>query len=547
MNRIRIVRAWAAVGLLGLAGAAMGDEGASARAPMSSLRVCADPGNLPFSNNRGEGFEQKIAVAIGDALGTNIEYYYRPEMARGLTRLTLNEDNCDLLLDMPSDAEGVLLTSPLYRTTFVLATRTDRALDFKTLDDPRLKTLKVGVYQTSAIREALYEHDVSNNVVVHYLTHDADLNPKDAPVYQVQQVVDGELDVAAIWGPFAGYYKAMKHAPITIQPANLMEDAVPLEFEMTVAVRRNKQEFRDLIEQALHRQKDRIRAILVDFGVPLVKCEQCIVDGELPSHGPYQVPEKPRYRGPAIQHVSIAMVEDWLAHGSTLTAELNNAVLAEDPVRVIYLVEKKHADLNARDPEGNTPLTNAVRVKSPEMVSYLVAHHADVGRRDSDGWTPLMTAAWLDQGDLVEFLAAHKADMTAKNPQGLTPLALASEYGKDVAVVAMVRAGSNINQRIGSGYTPLMLAVAGHSDRSAKALIDQGADINARNNGGLTAMMIAAASNQASLTSLLIQSGADPNLRDESGKTALAIAREKGNEEAIKVLEQARGKPATTG
>jgi len=90
---------------------------------------------MPFSNNRGEGYEQKIAQVIADELGTNVVYYYRPGIERGLTRQTLNSDNCDLMLDLPGDAEGVLSTSPLYRSTFVLASRTDRNLDFKNLDD----------------------------------------------------------------------------------------------------------------------------------------------------------------------------------------------------------------------------------------------------------------------------------------------------------------------------------------------------------------------------------------------------------------------------
>ena len=518
--------------LLGLSGAAMG------AAPMASLRVCADPGNMPFSNNRGEGYEQKIAQVIADALGTNVLYYYRPGIERGLTRQTLSSDNCDLMLDLPGDAEGVLSTAPLYRSTFVLASRTDRNLDFKNLDDPRLKTLKIGVYQTSAIREALDEHDVRNNTVVHYLSHDADTNPEDEPVYQVKQVVDGSLDVAAVWGPFAGYYKAMKHAPITVQPVNLMEDDVPMEFDMTLAVRTQKREFRDQIEAAVRQQKDKIHAILLEYGVPLVKCDDCIIQGDLPSHGPYKPADKPQYHGPAIQNVTIAMLDDWLAHGSKPSVELNNAVLAGDPVRVSYLVEKKHADINARDPQGNTPLTNAVRIKSADMVAYLVEHKADIGRADGDGWTPLMTAAWIDDGGLVEYLTAHKADLNVKNPAGLTPLGVASEYGKDIAVVALVKAGSNVNQRIGSGYTPLMLAVAGRSDRSAKALIDHGADVNARNTGGITALMIAAAANEADLVSLLIKAGADASAKDENGKTALGIARDKGNDAVIKLLEQ---------
>lgn len=528
--------------LLGVSAAAVGGT-----APLASLRVCADPGNMPFSNNRGEGYEQKIAQVIADALGTNVQYYYRPTMERGLTRTTLGADNCDLMLDMPSDAEGVLSTSPLYRSTFVLATRTDRNLHFQDLDDPRLKTLKVGVYQTSAIREALYEHDVQNNTVVQYLTHDADINPEDAPVYQVQQVVDGSLDVAAVWGPFAGYMKTVKNAPITLQPTNRMDDTIPMEFDMTLAVRTRDREFRDQIEGAMRQQRDKIHAILVGYGVPLVKCADCIIDGDLPSHGPYKPVEKPKYHGPAIQNVSIAMLDDWLAHGSSIPVELNNAVIADDPVRVSYLVEKRHADVNARDLQGYTPLLNAVRASAPDMVAYLVEHHADIGRPDHDGWTPIMTAAWMNDGDLVAYLAAHKANINGRNQAGLTPLGIASEYGKDIAVVALVRAGSDVNERTGSGYTPLMLAVAGRSDRSVKALADHGADVNARNSGGLTALMIAAASNQADVARLLIEHGADRNAKDENGETALAIARDKGSDAVVKLLEEQPAQaPATT-
>jgi hypothetical protein len=87
------------------------------------------------------------------------------------------------------------------------------------------------------MREALLEHDVVDNVVIHYLSHDADLVPENAALLSGTRGVDGKLDVAAAWGPFAGYYKAMKHAPLTIQPVNLMEDAVPMEYDMAFAVR----------------------------------------------------------------------------------------------------------------------------------------------------------------------------------------------------------------------------------------------------------------------------------------------------------------------
>ncbi|MDB5976819.1 MAG: hypothetical protein JWR07_3579, partial [Nevskia sp.] len=429
-----------------------------------------------------------------------VQYYYRPGIERGLTRTTLDADECDLMLDMPADAERVMTTVPLYRTTFVLAYRNDRGFDFKNLDDPRLKTLKVGVYQTSSVREALAQHDVKSNTVVHYLSHDADLVAND-------------------------------------QPVNLMDDAVPMEFDMALAVRMRNRDLHDKVEAAMKKEKDKIRAILVDFGVPLVKCESCLIDGDLPAHGPY-APAKPHPVTADTQGVTIAQLDEWLKHGAKVNDEFNNAVIADDMVRVSYLLEKRHANINARDLQGYTPLLNAIRKTSLNMVKYLVAHKANVNGTDSDGWTPVMTAAWMDDGDLVKLLVANKADMKAKNPNGLTALAIASQYSKDVATVALVQAGSDVNQRIGSGYTPLMLAVAGHADQSAKALIDHGADVNAKNNGGVTALMIAAAANQADLAAMLIQSGADAAAQNENGKTALAIAKDKDSQAVIKLLEQ---------
>ena len=107
-------------------------------ASLKSLTVCADPGNMPLSNQKGEGFENKIAQVIGAALGTGVQYYWRPSIERGLMRTTLSEGNCDLWLDMASDTEGAVVLSPLYRSTFVLVYRNDRGIDIKSLDDPPL-------------------------------------------------------------------------------------------------------------------------------------------------------------------------------------------------------------------------------------------------------------------------------------------------------------------------------------------------------------------------------------------------------------------------
>ena len=515
---------------------------AAPHATQAALRVCADPGNMPLSNNQGEGLENRMAVVLARALGTTVQYYYRPSVERGLTRTTLDAGECDVMLDMPVDSDDVLTTTALYRTTYVLAYRSDRGFTIKGLDDPRLKTLRVGVYETSAIREALADHGVGK-VVIHYLSHNADLVPENQPSYQVQQVIDGKLDVAAVWGPLAGYYKAVKQAPLIIQPVNLMDDYVPLQFDMALAVRRDDHDLQRRLEEAMHAQRDALRAILTEFGVPLLSCDTCVISGDLPAHGPYKTPE-PTRPTPGTATVSIAQLNDWLAHGADVNTELNNAVLANDQVRVRYLLEKRHASLAALDLQGETPLHHALQLRSTDMAAFLIAHGADVNQRDRDGWTPLMTAAYADDAANVKLLAAHGGDPNAVSAQNFTPLGIATQYGKNKAALALVEAGADPGRPIGdAGYTPLMLATANHAAEVAQGLLQKGADVNARNGGGVTALMIAAANSRADMVELLVHAGANVKAQTERGETALSIARSKGDEKVIRLLDEAAGHP----
>lgn len=515
---------------------------AAPRDIQAALRVCADPGNMPLSNNRGEGIENKMAAVLARALDTTVEYYYRPGIERGLTRSTLDADQCDVMLDMPLGADDVITTSALYRTTYVLAYRSDRGIAIKSLDDARLKTLKIGVYETSAIREALADHGVLK-VEIHYLSHDADLVPQDQPSYQIQQVIDGKLDVAAAWGPLAGYYQAVTHAPLVIQPVNLMDDSVPLEFDMAIGLRRNERDLQQRLERAMHEQRESLRAILTDFGVPLVSCSTCVISGDLPAHGAYAAPA-PAAPAHTAAAVSIAQLNDWLAHGANVNVELNNAVLADDQVRVAYLLEKKHASLTAMDLQGETPLHHALIQRSPAMVAFLIAHGADVNRRDRDGWTPLMTAAYCDDAADVKVLAAHGGDPNAVSAQNFTPLGIAVQYGKDKAAVALIAGGADPGRATGdAGYTPLMLATANHAQAVVQALIEKGADVNARNAGGVTALMIAAANGRADMVELLVRAGANVQVKTDRGETALSIARARGDEKVIRLLGDAPAHP----
>jgi quinoprotein dehydrogenase-associated probable ABC transporter substrate-binding protein len=518
-------------------------------AQLSSLTVCADPGNMPLSNDKGEGFENKIAQVVGKALGTGVHYYWRPSIERGLMRTTLSEGNCDLWMDMASDTEGAEVLSPLYRSTFVLAYRNDKGIDINSLNDPALKRLRVGVFQVSAIREALSEHGVVDNTVIHYLSHDANEQADNQPSYQVQQVIDGTLDVAAAWGPMAGYYKTTLHAPLIIKPVNLMENQVPMEFDMTLAVPRGRPDIKSAVQAALAQHKDEIRQILLDYGVPLVKCDDCLVPGELPSHGPYLEPQPPVETAAdrtKLRRARMAELKKWLAEGANPNNELLDAVVADDIDRVHYLLAHgAHAD--ATDGEGFSALINATRFGFFGIVAYLADHKADVNLGDRNHWTPLMWASWSDKPDIVAALIRHGAKIDASDDDGLTPLAIASQNAKINAAEALVAAGADVNAPVAKGgYTPLMLAAIAGSTDLAASLIGHGAKVNAVNPGGVTALMIAVAANQPNLTALLLKSGADVDARSEDGRTALSIAQSNNNEVLIKLLQEAAkgGAPA---
>jgi quinoprotein dehydrogenase-associated probable ABC transporter substrate-binding protein len=538
---VRTLRA-ALIGLGLASGAALG-------ADLKSLTVCADPGNMPLSNQKGEGFENKIAQVIGQALGTGVQYYWRPSIERGLMRTTLSEGNCDLWMDMAADTEGATLLAPLYRSTFVLAYRSDKGIHIKNLDDPALKKLRIGVFQVSAVREALSDHGISGNTVIHYLSHNADIDESNQPSYQVQQVIDGTLDVAAAWGPMAGYYQTMMHAPLIIQPVNLMEDAVPMEFSMSLAVPRGRADIKAAVEKALNMRKDEIRRILVDYGVPLVKCEDCLISGDLPSHGPYAEPKHDVQVTAAAdakaRAARMADLKKWLANGASPDDELNNAVTANDIDRVRYLLAHG-AKINSLDGEGNTPLINATRFGFSALATYIADRKADVNLADHSGWTPLMFAGWDDDPQLAKMLLAHGAKMTAANNDGLTALALAAQNGKVKAVGALVEAGADVNEPVAlGGYTPLMLAAISGSADLTKLLIAHGAKVNAANPGGVTALMIAAANDRLGIAQLLLSSGADADARSEDGRTALDLAQAaNSNAGLIKLLEDASHRAA---
>jgi quinoprotein dehydrogenase-associated probable ABC transporter substrate-binding protein len=543
-------------------------KAAARRRTISELRVCGDPGNMPLSNDRLEGYDNKIADILAAAMNTHVTYYWRPYISRGMMRETFGNDQCDVLMDMPVGYEGVLLSEPIYKTTFVFVYRANDSYDIKSLDDPRLKKLRIGVYQTSAIRQVLSQHGVKNNVVVHAISHDADIKPEDQPAYQVQQVVDGQLEVAAVWGPFAGYYKTVKKAPIVIQPVNMMENDFPLEFELGLGVPPADRILKYKIDLALQDKKAEIEKVLRDFGVPLVQCSDCIVEGDLPAHGDYTQPPPPPPSDDK-SSVTLDQLKGWLAAGADVNDEFDDAVLASDMQRVTFLVGKG-ADVNKPNEQGDTPLNIAALQRNPDLVNFLLDHHADVKARGSDGMTPLLKAVMQDDTGTLKALVAHGADLESRTSDGATPLAFAIAQNNLKAALALIDAGAPVNTKSTKlGLTPLMVAsgreqveysISGgrHEVENlsldphypdtlqvARSLIAHGADVNAVSSSGTTALMLAAAHDSTPVVGLLLQSGADSGKRSPDGKTALDIATENGNDTVvslIRLMQQSNGK-----
>jgi quinoprotein dehydrogenase-associated probable ABC transporter substrate-binding protein len=519
----------------------------------NTLRVCADPGNMPLSDRAREGYQNKILDVLAKAMGATLTYYWRSYTGNIVGQAFGQADECDVLLDMPSNYPDSLSTVPIYRTTYVLVWRNNENLSIKSLSDPRLRQLRLGVFQISALRQSLSNHGLVANVQVWPVSTDTEWVPAHQPWRQVEQVVDGKLDVAGAWGPMAGWLKTMKGAQVTIQPVNLMDNVVPMEFSLGMSVPESAVLLKFALDDALKAHHAGIEKILRDYGVPLVKCADCIVPGDLPTNGGYTAATSVASLESKPMHwtVSRSQVDKWLAEGSNVSKELDDAVVSNDVDRVAYLIGRG-ADVNGLDNLGTPPLETAARAGCIPMMQLLVAHGARVDRHDSDAQTPLMGAAMRNQAPAIRFLVAHGAGIETGGPVGYTPLSIALEEGQLDAAYALIQAGANVNTPAsGHRLTPLMVVASELPPQSrdvkvlqnhgpidvARALLARKAKVNTTDANGVTALMIAAARDNSQMIGLLIQAGADPRIKSAAGETARDIAVENDNLGAIRILD----------
>ena len=238
-----------------------------------SLRVCADPNNLPFSNQQQEGFENRIAEVLARGLGQTVAYTWWPQR-RGFLRSTLNAGRCDVVMGLPADIDMVLTTQPYYRSIYAFVYPADAPYDLSSFDDPILKELKVGVhligddYTNSPPAHALSKRGIVDNVVGYSVFGNyADPNP---PGKIIEAVANREIDAAIVWGPIGGYFAQQQAASLRVVPIASQDESpsLLLAYDIALGVRKSDEALKNTLNGLLTQHAEEIRQILVDYSVP---------------------------------------------------------------------------------------------------------------------------------------------------------------------------------------------------------------------------------------------------------------------------------------
>ena len=241
-----------------------------------SLRVCGDPDNLPYSNDKLEGFENKIAAIVAADLGTAPSYAWWPHQ-RGLVRNTIDAGTCDVIFGVPEGLDVILWTKPYYRSSYVMAYRKGSGYALASLDAPELKRLRIGVYANTPVEESLARRGLLDHLTAYSLFFDP-RGDRDRPVKLLDDLIAGTVDVAIPWGPLAGYYAKKLNAPIEIVPLP-DEVGVPLSFSIAMGVKKGNRELKSQLEAVIDRRQADIRTVLEEYGVPLVAAHEPAAGG----------------------------------------------------------------------------------------------------------------------------------------------------------------------------------------------------------------------------------------------------------------------------
>jgi quinoprotein dehydrogenase-associated probable ABC transporter substrate-binding protein len=248
------------------------------------LRVCADPRNLPFSDEKGEGFENKLAELFAEKLHKKLDYTFFPQ-ATGFVRMTLAAHRCDVIMGFPQGDELVQGTNPYYRTSYALVSKPGSGLeDVTSLADERLKSKHLGIIAGTPPATNMAANGLMANARPYPLMIDTRVDSSAAAM--MKDLGAGEIDAAVLWGPMAGYYAKQAKPPLHVTPLVAEKSGPRLVYRIGMGVRPADQNWKRLLNRLIEENQPAINKILLDYGVPLLDENNRPITAELTSKQP---------------------------------------------------------------------------------------------------------------------------------------------------------------------------------------------------------------------------------------------------------------------
>jgi quinoprotein dehydrogenase-associated probable ABC transporter substrate-binding protein len=243
----------------------------------TALRVCADPANMPFSNEAGEGFENKIAELLAADLKLPLEYTWFPQVT-GFVRNTLGAKRCDLVMGYVAAGDIIQNTNPYYRSAWVLVLPKDRGLDgIEALDDARLKDKRLGIVAGAPPATVM----ATNGLMAHAKPYALMVDRRyESPAEEMlRDIKAGDIDAGILWGPIAGYYVKKSGMPFAVVPLLNETKSVPMAYRITLGLRHGEIEWKHRLNDFLSAHQAEIQSILLQYGVPLLDEQERSITG----------------------------------------------------------------------------------------------------------------------------------------------------------------------------------------------------------------------------------------------------------------------------
>ena len=249
------------------------------------LRVCADPNDLPYSDQQQKGFENQLATMIASDLGMQVIYTWFPQRG-SFFRKTLDAGKCDVVMGVPAGMKGIDTTQPYYRSGYVFVSRRDRNLNIASLDDPRLHQLRIGIHNLGDTdREAPPVHALTSRGIVTnlvgYNIFGSNLDETDPSSDLIKAVEKGDIDLALVWGPIAGYFARFSPVPLVVSPMEVdsSNPNLPLSFDIAAGVRKEDDMLKQQLDSEFQRRRTEIQHLLVSYGIPQLSLSQARATG----------------------------------------------------------------------------------------------------------------------------------------------------------------------------------------------------------------------------------------------------------------------------